>query len=126
MSNSSCNYLAISNRNFVVSYFCNFACNVQKTHSNVFLWLPCNYSLFTIRIAMRLFYVVIQMFIELLFLLLFFQVLNFKMITFIYCREKGETGNAGEQPAGNTLYGYTAKEKVSAFFFCSFAGFLYG
>ena len=78
------------------------------------------------RNKLRLFYVVIQMFIELLFLLLFFQVLNFKMITFIYCREKGETGNAGEQPASNTLYGYTAKEKVSAFFFCSFAGFLYG
>ena len=75
---------------------------------------------------MRLFYVVIQMFIELLFLLLFFQVLNFKMIIFIYCREEGETGNAGEQPASNTLYGHTAKEKVSAFFFCSFAGFLYG
>jgi len=48
------------------------------------------------------------------------------MIIFVYCREEGETGNAGEQPASNTLYGYTAKEKVSAFFFCSFAGFLYG
>jgi len=67
-----------------------------------------------------LFYVVIQIFIELLFLFLFFQVLNFKMIIFIYCREEGETGNAGEQPASNTLYGYTAKEMVSTFFFLFF------
>ena len=48
------------------------------------------------------------------------------MIIFVSCREEVETGTAGEQPASNTLYGYTAKEKVSAFFFCSFAGFLYG
>jgi len=42
------------------------------------------------------------------------------MITFVSCREEGETGTAGEQPASNTLYGYTAKEKVTAFFFMFF------
>lgn len=46
------------------------------------------------------------------------------MITFVYCREKEETGNAGEQPASNTLYGYTAKEKASAFFFLLQASYM--
>ncbi|MGV8964134.1 MAG: hypothetical protein ACOH2V_12250 [Candidatus Saccharimonadaceae bacterium] len=39
------------------------------------------------------------------------------MNIFVSYREEGEKGNAGGQPASNILYGYTAKEKVSAFFF---------
>jgi len=36
----------------------------------------------------------------------------------LYCKEEEDTGNAGEQPASNTPYWYTAKGKAfgSSFF----------
>jgi len=39
--------------------------------------------------------------------LLIFQIIYFQHINFTLSKEKEDTGSAGEQPASNTLYGYT-------------------
>ena len=75
---------------------------------------------------LRLFYVVIQIFIELLFLVLLFQLLNNKMIIFISCREEGEKAMLGSNLQAIFSMDTLQRKKVSAFFFSSIADFLYG
>jgi hypothetical protein len=50
----------------------------------------------------------------------FILISSFSVYYLCSCKEKEDAGSAGEQPASNTLYGYTAKGKAFClpFSFC--------